>query len=246
MLVWEPETVVAERIKILIVEDEPSLSTTLVRATETYFSPLCVGSKAAAMGVVEDGTEVAAAIVDVGLPDGDGLEVVARLRARFADLPILVLNSFGPLSGNIPHRIKLDGFYSFDLRAAGRLTLGSSFRYQSGIPINVRSGNRFMLPRGAGGRVQPNYQWNISLGYAYPLPRDVEIEFNARVLNVTNAKAVLRVDDNYGGGNPIPGGDLSDLKHAGQRTKARPNDNFGVPIQFQQPISAQFELKVRF
>ncbi|MCA9674431.1 MAG: response regulator transcription factor [Kofleriaceae bacterium] len=82
---------VAERIKILIVEDEPSLSTTLVRATETYFSPLCVGSKAAAMGVVEDGTEVAAAIVDVGLPDGDGLEVVARLRARFADLPILVL-----------------------------------------------------------------------------------------------------------------------------------------------------------
>lgn len=91
MLVWEPETVVAERIKILIVEDEPSLSTTLVRATETYFSPLCVGSKAAAMGVVEDGTEVAAAIVDVGLPDGDGLEVVARLRARFADLPILVL-----------------------------------------------------------------------------------------------------------------------------------------------------------
>ena len=91
MLVWEPETVVAERIKILIVEDEPSLSTTLVRATETYFSPLCVGSKAAAMRVVEDGTEVAAAIVDVGLPDGDGLEVVARLRARFADLPILVL-----------------------------------------------------------------------------------------------------------------------------------------------------------
>jgi DNA-binding NarL/FixJ family response regulator len=77
-------------VKILIVEDEPALSTTLVRATETYFSPVCASSKAAALGHVEH-TDVAAAIVDVGLPDGDGLDVVAKLRARFADLPILVL-----------------------------------------------------------------------------------------------------------------------------------------------------------
>jgi DNA-binding NarL/FixJ family response regulator len=34
---------------------------------------------------------VVAAIVDVGLPDGDGLDVVAALRKRSPDMPILVL-----------------------------------------------------------------------------------------------------------------------------------------------------------
>lgn len=79
------------REKILIVEDEPSLSTTLVRATETYFSPVTATSKAAAIGMVEAGERVVAAIVDIGLPDGDGLEVVAALRKQSPDMPILVL-----------------------------------------------------------------------------------------------------------------------------------------------------------
>lgn len=79
------------REKILIVEDEPSLSTSLVRATETYFTPLTASSKAAAIEMVDHGESVVAAIVDIGLPDGDGLDVVAALRKRFADMPILVL-----------------------------------------------------------------------------------------------------------------------------------------------------------
>ena len=79
------------REKILLVEDEPSLSTSLVRATETYFTPLTASSKAAAIEMVDHGESVVAAIVDIGLPDGDGLDVVAALRKRFADMPILVL-----------------------------------------------------------------------------------------------------------------------------------------------------------
>jgi DNA-binding NarL/FixJ family response regulator len=79
------------RQKILIVEDEPSLSTTLVRATETYFTAVLATSKAAAIDVVDAGADVVAAIVDIGLPDGDGLDVVAALRRRSADMPILVL-----------------------------------------------------------------------------------------------------------------------------------------------------------
>jgi DNA-binding NarL/FixJ family response regulator len=79
------------REKILIVEDEPSLSTSLVRATETYFAPVTATSKAAAMSVVDGGERVVAAIVDIGLPDGDGLEVVKALRGKSADMPILVL-----------------------------------------------------------------------------------------------------------------------------------------------------------
>ena len=186
------------------------------------------------------------------------------------DTPELVRNSYGPLSANIPHRVKVDGFYSFDLKQAGRLTLGTSFRFQSGFPMSVRSDTPnfnysgsfliYMLPRGAGGRVQPNYQWNLSAGYAYPLPKDLEIEFNARILNVTNAKAVLRVDNiyTYQASRPIAGGDLGDLKHAKVwaqgggadnffgRTIVQPQGNYGVETSFQQPLSAQFELKLRF
>jgi DNA-binding NarL/FixJ family response regulator len=80
------------REKILIVEDEPALSSTLVRATETYFAPVTASSKAAAIAAVALGTEhVVAAIIDVGLPVGDGLDIVAELRKRHADMPILVL-----------------------------------------------------------------------------------------------------------------------------------------------------------
>ncbi len=79
------------REKILIVEDEPALSSTLVRTTETYFAPVTASSKATAFAALERQRDVAAAIVDVGLPDGDGLDVVAELRKKSADMPILVL-----------------------------------------------------------------------------------------------------------------------------------------------------------
>jgi hypothetical protein len=182
------------------------------------------------------------------------------------DIPELVRNSFGPLSFDQPHRAKLDGFYSFDLREAGRLTLGTSFRFASGYPVSLRAYNNryggavvYLLPRGAGGRVEPNYQWNLSAGYAYPLPGDLEIEFSARIINVTNSKAVIRVDNVYTFHNarPISGGDLSDLKHAKiqnssnpteffQRVIVAPQGNYGVERQFQTPLSGQFELKLRF
>ena len=183
------------------------------------------------------------------------------------DIPELVRNSFGPLSFNIPHRVKLDGFYSFDLQEAGRLTLGTSFRYQSGYPISLRAGNNrypglfpvYIVPRGAGGRVEPNYNWNLSLSYAYPLPGDLEIEFAVRWLNVTNAKAALRVDEVYSFDDtrPVAGGDLSDVKHtkiqnAGnpteffQRVVLSPQGNYGVEAAFQFPTAAQFELQLRF
>ena len=183
------------------------------------------------------------------------------------DIPELVRNSFGPLSFNTPHRAKVDGFYSFDLQEAGRLTLGTSFRFQSGYPISLRAGNNrypgsfpvYVVPRGAGGRVEPNYTWNLSLSYAYPLPGNLEIEAQARVINVTNSKAVIRVDEVYSFSNTraVAGGDLNDLKHTKiqdasnptdffQRTVLPPQGNFGVESSFQTPLAASFELQLRF
>ncbi len=183
------------------------------------------------------------------------------------DIPELVRNSYGPLSFNVPHRFKIDGFYTFDLKQAGRLTVGSSFRVQSGYPISVRGDNLryagqnlvYLLPRGTAGQVEPNYLWSVQAGYAYPLPKDLEIEFNARLINITNAKAAIRVDEVYTFQvtRPIAGGDISDLKHAKiqgtsdgtaffDRTILAPQGNYGVELGFQTPLSAQFELKLRF
>ncbi|MEZ4451148.1 MAG: TonB-dependent receptor [Nannocystaceae bacterium] len=183
------------------------------------------------------------------------------------DIPELIRNSYGPLFNNTPHTIKLDGFYSFDLKDAGRLTLGTSFRFSSGTPVSTYADNNryagqyliYVLPRGSGGRVDPNYSWNGSIGYVYPLPKELELEFNARIINMTNAKAIYRVDEVYSFqyGRGIPGGDLSDLKHAKVQNPGAPTDffqrtvlgkqgNYGIATAFQQPISGQFELRLRF
>jgi hypothetical protein len=181
------------------------------------------------------------------------------------DDPELVRNSFGPLAGSIPHRFKVDGFYMIDLRMAGRMNVGASVRVQSGAPVSMRVQStlpsyegahvNYLLPRGEAGRLAPFYQVSLSIGYAYPLPRDLELEFNARVINVTNAKATLRVDEVYSfdKAKPIAGGDVSDLAHAKVsdggffgRELVTPQRNFGVATQFQQPLSAQFELRLRF
>jgi len=183
------------------------------------------------------------------------------------DLPDLVRNSFGPLFDNRPHLAKLDAFYTFDLRGAGRLTLGGSLRFQSGSPISLYADNNryrgqfvnYLLPRGAGGRLEPNYFANISVSYAYPLPRELELEVTARLANLTNARAVLRVDEVYSfsTARPIAGGDLEDLKHAKIQSPNAPTSffrrdivprqgNFGVQTVFQQPVQVQFELRLRF
>ncbi len=181
------------------------------------------------------------------------------------DLPELVRNSFGPLFNDLPHQIKFDGYYQFDLREAGRLTLGSSIRFQSGVPVSLLGNHSmygasiYLLPRGAGGRTPPVYNVNLSLGYAYPLPRELELEVSGRLVNLTNAKAILRVSETYTSSNTraVAGGDFKDLLHVRiqdpgqptsfyQRTLVPKHGNFGVETSFQQPISAQFEVRLRF
>jgi hypothetical protein len=182
------------------------------------------------------------------------------------DTPELVRNSFGPLSFDVPHRLKLDGFYMLDLGEAGTLTLGTSLRVSSGFPISLRGGHPlyagapvYVLPRGAGGRIQPNASWNLSAGYTYPLPMDLELGAVIRVLNVTNARAVMRVDEIYSfqSTRAVAGGDARDLAHTKiqdpsdpaaffQRTILARQGNHGAEAAFQTPLAASFELLLRF
>ena len=197
------------------------------------------------------------------------------------DTPELVRNSFGDLSYSSPHRFKLDGFYTFNLDKAGALVLGASLRVASGYPVSMRVGSNrhpgqfpiYLLPRGAGGRLDPNYQVNLAVQYAYPImakrkgkdgkvPEDARammLGVGARLYNVTNAKATLRVDEVYSFQNsrPIAGGDLGDLKHAKTQSQANPTEffsreivapqgNYGVEAAFQMPLAAQFDVNLMF
>ncbi len=183
------------------------------------------------------------------------------------DIPELVRNSYGPLFNNRPHTVRLDGYYTFDLRKNGRLTTGVSFRYLSGTPVSTMADNNrypgqfliFVLPRGSGGSMPPLYQANLQVGYTYPISGSTEIEFSARLVNITNAKTPLRVDETYSfqSTRPVAGGDLEDLKHTKiqspgaptsfyQRQIVAPQGNYGTSLAFQRPLSAQFELRLRF
>ncbi len=187
--------------------------------------------------------------------------------SRQYDTPELVRNSFGPLSNNRPHRATANGAYMFDFGKQGALTVGASAVFNSGYPISIRADSfRFpsefgiyVLSRGAGGRVEPNYQVNGTLAYTIQLPRDLEMIVEARLLNVTNAKAALRVDEVYSFAptRPIAGGGLEDLKHAKIQSSSDPlsfydrtilprQGNYGTETTFQTPMSGQFSVTMRF
>mgnify|MGYP003429396585 CR=1 FL=1 len=75
------------------------------------------------------------------------------------DLPDLMANRYGAMGLDPPHSLKLDGFYQFDLKKAGLVVLGASFRGQSGLAHNALAGHfaygadeSYMLARGSTNR----------------------------------------------------------------------------------------------
>ena len=79
--------------RILIVEDEPGIADTLQYALRTDgFEPLWVasGSEALALALRDPPALV---LLDIGLPDLNGLEVFRQLRDRHADVPVVFLTA---------------------------------------------------------------------------------------------------------------------------------------------------------
>jgi DNA-binding response OmpR family regulator len=79
---------------VLIVDDDPSLRATLSEqlALEGEFAPAEVGDAAGAEALIgAEGARYDAVLLDVGLPDGDGRELCAKLRRSGFRAPILIL-----------------------------------------------------------------------------------------------------------------------------------------------------------
>jgi two-component system response regulator FixJ len=87
--------------KFLVVEDDAAFARSIVRLLATYGKVIAVGTVRESMSALRAHPDLSALIVDLGLLDGSGLEVLAEFRAGHAAIPALVVTgSHEPASIN--------------------------------------------------------------------------------------------------------------------------------------------------
>ncbi|MEV3856469.1 response regulator transcription factor [Streptomyces sp. NPDC050095] len=88
------------RHKILVVEDDHALRDVLLRGLrEEEFDPLPAADGATALRLATG--DLAAAVLDVGLPDADGRDVCHAMRANGLTFPVLFLTAHHRLSDRL-------------------------------------------------------------------------------------------------------------------------------------------------
>jgi DNA-binding response OmpR family regulator len=80
-------------MRVLLVEDEPSLAALVRGALEQGGFAADTAATAADAQACRDAAGYDAAILDIGLPDGDGLTVLRRWRRAGDTLPVLILTA---------------------------------------------------------------------------------------------------------------------------------------------------------
>lgn len=168
-----------------------------------------------------------------GLISYDNGQVDPNISSQY-DLIELLANRVGPLPQDRPHYIKLDGYYTFDLKKAGQITIGTRLRALSGVPINALAGHylyganeSFLLPRGQIGRTDFDHSLDLRLIYARNIGKRMNLELFVDLHNVYNRQGTAGVDDNFApqfklsapnstsgteqNANPVSGGTYQDL-----------------------------------
>ncbi len=88
-------------MNILIVEDQQRVSLFVERALlEQNYTPILAGTCAAAREAVAR-TTFSAIVLDLGLPDGDGLDLLREWRAAGIDSPVLILSARDAIADRI-------------------------------------------------------------------------------------------------------------------------------------------------
>jgi DNA-binding response OmpR family regulator len=88
-------------MRLLIVEDNEELAELLAKALQTAGYEADILSTAEEARNVLQTTFYAALILDLGLPDGDGLELLRAIRHRHNPVPVLVLTARGGLHDRV-------------------------------------------------------------------------------------------------------------------------------------------------
>ena len=84
----------APPLKVLVVDDEPPIRKLLRMGLETQgYQTMDASNAKAALELMSDKPDLV--ILDLGLPDMQGLELLRQIRAAREDLPVVVLSSRG-------------------------------------------------------------------------------------------------------------------------------------------------------
>lgn len=174
------------------------------------------------------------------------------------DLVAYLPNRRGPLPGDSPNAVKINGAYVYELDARTSLTLGLSFDARQGGPTNyLAAGNVFygpgavfILPRGSGPRLPWQTQLNLRAGVQRMLSKDYTLGFTLDAFNVFNRQAATSVDQNYTLQStfPIVNGSVQDLAYLRQ-TSGQPvtrNQAFLQPTAYQLPFSLRLGARLSF
>src|SRR5215813_10754783 len=87
-------------LKVLVVDDEPPIRKLLRTGLGTQgYQTIDAPNAKAALDLMSDKPDLV--ILDLGLPDMQGLELLRQIRARRADLPVVVLSSRGDESAKV-------------------------------------------------------------------------------------------------------------------------------------------------
>jgi len=84
----------AAPLKVLVIDDEPPIRKLLRMGLETQgYQTMDASNAKVALELMSDKPDLV--ILDLGLPDMEGLELLRQIRARREDLPVVVLSSRG-------------------------------------------------------------------------------------------------------------------------------------------------------
>ena len=111
----------------LLVEDEPLVAIVAEESLSAIgYEPVVVSTAAAALRAIQDGLRPAFAVIDVGLPDGRGDELVPRLRVLQPDLKVIVVSGYtedelgAKFAGDLQAAIVAKPYTELDLARAAR------------------------------------------------------------------------------------------------------------------------------
>lgn len=86
---------------LLLIEDDPSVAHGIAAGLRLHGFTVDHAETAAGADAALAASEFDVAVLDLGLPDGDGMDLLGRWRRRGADMPILVLTARDAVSDRV-------------------------------------------------------------------------------------------------------------------------------------------------
>src|SRR3974390_3073811 len=82
-------------MRILIIEDDPGITSFLVKGlgAEGFTSTVLTDANEARGALSSNGADADLVLLDLGLPGGDGLELLRRLRQADRETPVIILTA---------------------------------------------------------------------------------------------------------------------------------------------------------